>query len=196
MSIDALIGAASTETERDLFAYDDVGSETVDQAWAIKDLASADWALSRLADCEAEAAAIDAQAEAAIAGIRARAEALKAKAAKGSNLFRFKLTEYAERERAHLLTGKRKSREMLHGKFSWRASPERLEVVDAKALDTWLRAQPIGSGLARWTVKPEMKALQDHFKTTGVIPDGCEAKAASESLTIEALAPERALEGK
>lgn len=191
---DLLIGAASTVTERDLFEIDDIGAETVDPAWTIKDLGSADWALSRLAECEAEAAAIDAQAEAAIERIRQRADTLKAKAAKGSNFFRFKLTEYAERERSTLLTGKKKSREFVHGKLAWRAKAERLEIVDREALVAWLSMQPVESGLYRVKVEPEARALQDLFKTSGEIPPGCEVKPAEESLIVEAIAPERALE--
>ena len=194
LDVNRLIGAASTQTEREMFTIDDVGAESVDPNWKITDLQSADWALSRLAECQAEAAAIDAQAEAAIARIRQRADALKMKAAKGESFFRFKLSEYAERERSTLLHGKKKSREFVHGKIGWRAKPERLEVTDPEALETWLRAQPIESGFARWEVKPDMKALQEHYKAAGVIPDGCSVKEASESLTVEAVAPERALE--
>jgi phage host-nuclease inhibitor protein Gam len=194
MSIDRLIGAASTQTERDTFTIDDIGAETVDPAWRIENLQSADWALSRLAECDAEAAAIDDQAEAAIARIRARADALKMKAAKGSSFFRFKLAEFAERERGNLLTGKRKSREFVHGKIGWRSKPERLEVTDKDALTAWLAVQTPERGLYRVEFKPEMRALQELLRTTGEVPPGCEVKPAEESLTVEALAPERALE--
>lgn len=194
MDVNALVGAASTATEREMFALEDVGSESVDPNWKITDLGAADWALSRLAECQAEAAAIDAQAEAAIARIRQRADALKMKAAKGESFFRFKLAEYAERERSSLLTGKKKSRELLHGKIGWRAKAERLEVVDKDALTAWLAAQPVESGLYRMTLAPEMRAIQDAYKRDGIVPPGMDVKPAEEILTIEACAPERALE--
>jgi hypothetical protein len=42
-------------------------------------------------------------------------------------------------------------------------------------------------------IEPDMRALNDLFKRTGEIPAGCDVKPAEESITIEAVAPERAL---
>ena len=58
----------------------------------------------------------------------------------------------------------------------------------------WLLAQPVEAGLYRMKVSPEMRALQDRFKTTGEVPPGMDVVPESESITVEAIAPERALE--
>lgn len=191
-----MIGAASTATERDLFLIDDIGSDTISPDWRIENLQSADWALRRLAECEDEAAAIDAQFEAALAQLTARRDALKLKAQRGAGFFRLRLAEYAERERGSLLLGKKKSREFLHGKIAWRAKAERLEVVDKDALTAWLAVQPVELGLYRVTFAPEMRAIQERFKTTGEIPPGTAVRPAEETVHIEAIAPERALTAK
>jgi phage host-nuclease inhibitor protein Gam len=163
-------------------------------AWRIEDLASADWALRRLAECEAEIDEIVSQAAAAVKRIEERRDALTAKEQRGGAFFHFKLTEYAERKRGELLHGKKKSREFLHGKIAYRTKPERLEVTDPAALEAWLLAQPVEAGLYRMKVSPEMRALQDRFKTTGEVPPGMDVVPESESITVEAVAPERALE--
>jgi phage host-nuclease inhibitor protein Gam len=192
MDVNTLIGAASTETERDLFAYDEAGA-ALDPNWRIESLQSADWSMRRIAECEAEAAAIDTQFEAAVARLVARRDALKSKAERGATYFRNRVAEYAERERATLLHGRRKSRDLLHGRIGWRSKAERLEVVDKDALVAWLSAQPVESGLYRVKVEPELRALQERFKATGEIPPGCDVKPAEETIAVEAIAPERAL---
>lgn len=175
--------------------YEDAENPEVRGAWQIETLQSADWALARMAECEAEAAEIDRQAKAAIERVKARAEELKAKSARGAGFFRFKLLAYAERHRTAILgTGKKKSRAFLHGKIGWRAKPERLEIEDAGALEKWLVAQPVESGLYRTKIEPEMVELQRLFKENGEIPPGMKVHIEPESIEIKASAPETALE--
>ncbi len=175
-------------------AYQDEQDEGVQGlAWRVTDLSTADWALRRVAECEAEAAEVDRQAEAAIAQIEARRAELKTKAARGSDYFRFQLTRFAEEQRDSLLTGKKKSRDLIHGRIQFRASPERLKVVDPKALSEWLAVQPVEQGLYRVKIEPEMRALNDGLKCDGFIPPGCECEPSRESITITASAPEAAL---
>lgn len=175
-------------------SYEDSENPEVRGRWQIDSLQSADWALARLAECEAEAAEIDRQARAAIERVKARAEEIKAKAARGAGFFRFKLTAYAETHRTALLgTGKKKSRDFLHGRIGWRAKPERIQVDDPAALEAWLLAQPVEAGLYRMKVEPEMAEIQRRFKEREEVPPGCSIKVEPESIEIKASAPETAL---
>jgi phage host-nuclease inhibitor protein Gam len=175
----------------EVLAYD---GDDVERGWQIETLASADWALQRMAECEAEAEEIDRQAAAAIERIRKRAEELKAKAARGAGFFRFKLEQYAETHRAALLGGgKKKSRDFVHGRVGWRQHKGKLVVQDAAALEAWLLAQPVEAGLYRMKVEPEKRALNEHFEKVGEIPPGCTYEPGREEITITASAPEAAL---
>lgn len=173
--------------------YEDEQDQAVTPAWRIENISTADWALRRLAECEAEAAAIDEQYAAAVAALSERRDALKAKAERGAGFFRFKIAEYAERERGSLLKGKKKSHDFLHGRISFRSKAERLEVTDRAALEDWLAAQPVEAGLYRMRLEPEMRALQERFRSTGECPPGTDVKPAEESISIDAIAPEKAL---
>lgn len=181
-------------TPAEFQGYEDEQDQSVTPAWRIENLQTADWSLRRLAECEAEAAAIDAQYAAAVGALTKRRDDLKAKAERGAGFFRFKLAEYAERERKTLLKGRKKSHDFLHGRIGFRAKAERLEVVNRDALVEWLSAQPIESGLYRVKVEPEVRALQERFKSTGEIPPGMDVTPAEETVQIDAIAPERALE--
>lgn len=204
MDVNALIRTAESNppapsttdlaTPVEFAGYEDAEDSLVTPAWRIDDAGTADWALRRLGECEAEAAAIDAQYAAAVAHLASRRDELKAKAARGAGFFEFKLAEYAERCRGSLLKGKKKSAEFLHGKIAFRSKAERIEVTDKAALEEWLRGQPIESGVARWKVEPEMSEIQRRFRAEGLVPPGCDVKPSEETVTIDAIAPERALE--
>jgi phage host-nuclease inhibitor protein Gam len=191
MSVLELINAGEVP---DAFAgYEDEQDPSVGGGWLIADLGSADWALSRVIECQAEAEEIDRQAEAAIARIRKRAEALKEKAARGEAFFRARLIMFAETHREELLTGKKKSREFVHGRIGWRKKAERLVVKDLKALLAWLATQPVEAGLYRVRLEPELRALQERFKACGEIPAGCDVEPETETVEIKTEAPETAL---
>lgn len=177
----------------ELLDYADEADPLVKAAWQIENQRSADWALQRIAECEAEAAEIDAQADEAIRRIEARREALKMKAERGAGFFRFKVADWAERNRATLLHRKRKSVDLIHGRIGWRKKAERLIVTDPAALEAWLLTQPVEAALYRMKVAPEMKAIQALYKDSGAIPPGCDVESESETLHIEATAPESAL---
>lgn len=178
----------------EIAAYEDEHDPAVRGAWQIDSLGSADWALARLAECEAEAAEIDRQAAATIERVRKRAEELKAKAARGAAFFSYKLLAFAETHRATLLgTSKRKSREFIHGRLQFRKKGGRLVVKDKDALCEWLALQPVEAGLYRMKLEPEMRAIQDAFKARGEIPPGCDYEPEFEDIEIKASAPETAL---
>jgi phage host-nuclease inhibitor protein Gam len=179
-----------------LAGYEDDNDPTVKGAWQITTTTSADWAIQRKAECDAEAEEIDRQAEAAIARIRARADALKAKAARGAAYFTYKLAEWAERNRETLLHGKKKSRDFIAGTIGWRKAGGRLKVNDKDALLAWLVTQPIESGLYRMAVEPEMRALQESAKRDGPIPPGCIWEPESETFYVKTEAPATTLAKK
>jgi phage host-nuclease inhibitor protein Gam len=197
MDVNALVETAEATSVASLpegiEGYEDEQEPSVRGPWQIETLSDADWAFSRVAECEAEAAEIERQAEATIRRVRARAAELTAKAERGAGFFRFKLLEYAEAHRADILHGKKKSRDFLHGRIGWRKAGGGLAVTDKEALGAWLRAQPIESGLYRVKVEPEMAAIQAVFRARGEIPPGCEPKPETETIHIEASAPETAL---
>lgn len=202
MDVNAFIDTAETnepagplrEMPLDLAEYEDSENPEVrGGGWQITTIQSADWALLRLAECEAEATEIDRQAEAAIRRVRERADALKAKAARGASYFTFKLMEYAERSRGEIVKGKKKSRDYLHGRIGFRKKGGKLRVTDKDALRDWLVTQPVESGLYRMSIEPEMRALQEACKADGIVPPGMEWEPEYEDITIEAQAPETAL---
>jgi phage host-nuclease inhibitor protein Gam len=201
--MDALSLIRTAETMEPAPARDAVPAELADYAddhdpevrgaWSIETLGSADWALSRLAECEAESREILAQAAEAKRRIDERANHVRLKAERGIAFFKFKLLGFAETHRALMLgTGSKKSRDFIHGRIGWRTKAERLVVKDEAALLEWLAAQPIESGLYRLKIEPEMKALQHLFKQ-GEVPPGMEVEPSQESITITAEAPEVAL---
>jgi phage host-nuclease inhibitor protein Gam len=173
--------------------YEDESDPTVTTSWEITTTTSADWALQRKAECDAEAEDIDRQAEAAIQRIRERATALKTKAWRGSRYFEFKLEQWAERNRDAIVKGKAKSRAFVHGLIGWRKVGGKLAVKDAAALAAWLATQPAESGLYRVKLEPEMRALQARFKETGEVFPGCEYEPEDDRFYVKAEAPETAL---
>jgi len=158
----------------------------VPETWTIQDLATADWALSRIADLEREIAENESLAETAIARIKLRTELLNERASKGLAFFRSRIEGYAQANREHLIPGKKKTRSLLHGSISWRSTPERLKVVDASATLTWAQTQPIEAGLIRIKEELDKPALNALFKSTGEMPPGTELEPAKEELQIKA----------
>jgi phage host-nuclease inhibitor protein Gam len=154
-----------------------------------------EFVLRRLAECEAERDRINAAAAEAMNQIEARRALLTERAQRGIAFFTAAAVEYVERNRSRLLTGKRKSVDFLHGSVRIRSSAERIEVTDKDALVAWLSAQPVESNLYRTKIEPALKELQERYKKDGLVPPGMDVKPASESVSVEAIALEKALEG-
>ena len=184
----------------DLETYEDAEDPTVKGGgWRIETIQSADWALARLAELQAEADAIDEMARAAKRRIEAKAEALNAKVARGTAYFEFKLLEYAETHRKQMLGGgKKKSRSFLCGTIGWRTKNAggRLVVENPKVLEAWLVLQPVQAGLYRQKIEPEMRALQERFKASGEIFPGCKVEEEIDEPYVKADAPGTALAGR
>mgnify|MGYP002410008834 FL=1 len=147
-----------------------------------------DWCLERVGELEAEAAEIRRQLARAIETLTNRANAIAASAERGASWFRSLAEGFVLEARSDILTGKKKSRDFLHGRVAFRSHAEKLVVTDKAALVAWLESQP-DSTLYRVKVEPEMKALQAKFKATGELPPGCDFEPASETLTITAAPP-------
>lgn len=164
--------------------------------WSIQNIQSLEWALGRLAALEAERDHIDAAVAEAKKRLDERREELVTRALRGIGFFESHIAKYATENREAILGGgNRKSRVLLHGTVGWRRREGRLVVVDAPALQRWLREQDDVS-LFRVKIEPEMAALQENFKKNGVIPPGMEYVETQEKLYIEAVDPTAALARK
>lgn len=179
----------------DLDTYEDAEDPRVKgSTWRIETIQSADWALARMAELQAEAESIDALAKAAKERIEKRAELLKARVARGLDYFRYKLLEYAVTHRTAILGGsKKKSRAFIHGTIGWRKVGGRLYVTDPDALRAWLSTQTVESGLYRMKIEPEMAEIQRRFKEDGVIPPGMNMESEGEDPYVKVEPPETAL---
>ena len=153
--------------------YVDEPSLTERPGYEINTISSADWALERMAECQAEIEDVDRMEREAIERVKARAAKLRARAASDKATWEARIVDWMQRSRSTLLHGTAKSRALVHGRVGWRAQPEKLVVEDAEMLALWLREQPVGSPLVRVRVEPVLAELQKHLKATGEIPPGC-----------------------
>lgn len=171
-------------------AYQDETDPTVRDGWQIDSLGSLEWAMSRIADLEAERDEVQAATIDAVHRIEARGAALAEKAERGVTFFRGQVLRYIEAHRHELLKGgKKKSRGLLYGAIGWRSSGGRLRVQDKDALTVWVSAQPLESGLYRLKVEPDMKAIQEYAKRTGEVPPGTEFEPEHETAFVTAIQP-------
>lgn len=155
--------------------------------WQVQGPDSADWALGKLAEYRAQVAEVERQAEAAHAVIEARRLALVKRIGGEAAGFEAALTDYAVNHRADIVSGKRKSKDYLHGRIQFRAKGAKLVIEDAAALAVWLEAQPAEAGLWRVKIEPDKKALDAYFEKTDVLPPGCKYEPATESITVETI---------
>ena len=179
-----------TATYVDESAYVDSDDPTVASgSWSIQNLQSCEWALGRAAALETEKAQIEEAAASAHKRIDSRKETLLGKLGRGINFFEAQIAKYATNNRDLLLGGgKRKSKVFLHGIVGWRKKGGKLTVLNHEELGKWLREHG-DVNLFRVKIEPEMKALQDAFQATGVIPPGCEYIPESETLYIDPVDP-------
>jgi phage host-nuclease inhibitor protein Gam len=152
-------------------------------AWAPQTIRDVEWALEMAGESEAEVASIDEQEADAIARIKARADALRAKAERRATYFKGRVAEFASAHRADLLVGTKKSREFIAGSVAWRKKAGGLVVTDKAALEAWLATQD--PSLFRIKLEPEMKALKALLDTQGIIPPGCDLRPEVEELTVK-----------
>lgn len=170
--------------------YVDETDPAVRDGWAIQDIGSLEWAMSRVADLEAEARENKEALAAAHRALDRRAGVLQEKVQKGIDFFRSAVLMYMEAHRGELLKGgKKKSRTMLYGTVGWRSSGGRLKVLDKDALAAWLLTQPVELGLARVTVDPNMVALQAYCAEHKMVPPGTEYELPHETAYVKAVAP-------
>lgn len=197
MNVEDIIATADalgpTPLPPEIASYEDEQDPEVRGGWEITTQTSADWALQRRAECEAEAERVEDQYQAALARLTKRRDDLIARAKRGAAFFEFKVKVWAERNRASLLKGKSKSVPLLHGVVGWRKKGGNLKVVDRDALEAWLLAQGVESGLFRLKVEPEMREIQARLKRDGEIPPGCEYVPEFDDVYVKSEAPETAL---
>jgi phage host-nuclease inhibitor protein Gam len=170
--------------------YQDDSDPNVRDGWSINSLSSADWALSRVSDLEAELAENNAVAEEAIARIQSRADKLNERVQKGITFFRSALAAYAYAHRDELLKGgKKKSRALLHGSLGWKKAGGDLKVQDREALLAWARTQPVEKAFLRIKEEPAVDEVKRHFKASGEIPPGCDVEPEREDFVVKTIKP-------
>lgn len=166
------------------------------ERWEIDSLATADWALSRIADLEQEIAENDAVLEEHIARLRAKNDALNARAQRGMEFFTWHLQRWAEMNRETLLKGgKRKSRALHHGSIGWRKRPGGLQVIDSSTLLAWAEKQPAELGLVRYTAAPAVREIREWVEKQEELeslPPGLEVVEPKDEFVVKAVrqAPE------
>lgn len=151
------------------------------EGWRIEHIAQADWALEKLAETKYRLDEIEEMEATAIERIRARATKLREEPTRDAAFFESHLRLWAENNRNTLLTGKAKSRKLLHGSVGWRTKPMGLEVKDLAALLEWARPRD----LVRIKEEPQMDAIRGHFKAVGEIPPGTDVKPETETFYVK-----------
>lgn len=176
--------------------YVDEQDPTAGPGWRITDLSTADWAFARVADLEQEISENEAVVSQAMARLEDRLKRMNDRAMKGVAFFRSQLEAYATANREQLLKGgKKKSRELAHGKFAWRKSGGGLVVKDEAALLAWAQSQPVELGLVRIKEEAAIANIKKHAAAKSLIPPGMTETEAAESLDIEATLPELPAKG-
>jgi phage host-nuclease inhibitor protein Gam len=173
-------GAVSSVQDSDLAPEGHAGP------WQPTTIRDVEWALERIGEAEADIGEVQAQLAAAVAALNARAMTITERSNRRALWFRGLVEGWAAQHRDEVVRGKVKSRELLGGTIAFRAKGEKLEVRDRPALVAWLETQDPTLGLARVKLEPEMKAIQEAFRATGVIPPGCEHVPATETITVTA----------
>jgi len=174
--------------------YRDDSDPSVVDGWRPTDLGSLEWALSRVADLEAEARENAVALADAHRRLDLRAESMTRRVQRGVAFFRGAILSYMSEHKSELLKGgARKSRVMLHGSVGWRKTGGRLRVVDEKALAEWVAAQPVELGLFRIRIEPAMKELQAYCEANGLIPPGTEREVPTDVPYVKAVSPSTSL---
>ena len=150
--------------------------------WQPTTVRDVEWCLERIGEAETDISEVQAQLDAAVKALTARAMALTDKANRRAFWFRGLVEAWAVTNRDQVVRGKAKSRELLGGAIGFRAKAEQVVVLDEAAVLAW--AEPDHADCVRVKTEVNKSALAKYVKTTGVIPPGVDVKPASESLTI------------
>ncbi len=146
----------------------------VPQSFQVVDLKTANWVVRKIQEARAYGEAVQAWAD---------AEANRAKQEEEFFLFHYGpqlqavLNEEIEKQR-----GKRKSVKLPAGSMGYRSDPERLRVEDEAATIEWARQNCPDA--IRTTERISRTAINEHFTTTGEMPNGCEVQPASERFFV------------
>ncbi len=141
----------------------DVAGSQAAQGWRVEDQGAADWALRRIAEAEAKQNAAMALAQQQIAQVNAWLEKELAKSQRTVDYFTGRLTDYHRQVLEQ--DPKAKTVALPHGKLTARQSPDRVEVAE-EAVET------LPESFKRIKVEPDKKALLQHIKQTGELPEG------------------------
>jgi phage host-nuclease inhibitor protein Gam len=143
-----------------------------------------EWCLERIGEAEAERDEMLAHMDAAMEAIKKRGISILDKAERRADWFRALATAYAQTHRDEIVRGKVKSRELLCGTVGFRASGEKVTVVDAAAVIAW--AQEKHLDLLDLKPKVDKRALDRFVLSTGEIPPGVDVVPATETVYVKA----------
>lgn len=166
------------------FTDDDLAPAGHVGPWTPTTVRDVEWCLERAGEAEADLAEVQAQLDAAVKALHARAMAITEKANRRALWFRGLVEAWAVANRGEVVRGKAKSRELLGGTIAFRASAEKVVVTDEAAFLAW--AQPDHLDLLRFP-EPEIdkKKLDALVKGTGEVPPGVDVKPATETVTVK-----------
>lgn len=167
--------------------YVDEGEDRASLGWAPESLADLDWALMRVGELEEQVQANEEVAAERHKEIDRRTIRMNEKANADIRYFRDVITQYATSHRAQLLgSGKRKSRELQHGRVGWKTRPACLKTSDSKALLAWAQSQPVELGLVRIKEEPCLEEIKRHAERSKTVPPGMEMEPETETLQVHA----------
>jgi phage host-nuclease inhibitor protein Gam len=165
--------------------------EELGQAWSVKSLDGADWALKRIADLQAEVDENNRILEEHLAYNRMKTDALNAKVQRGIDFFTWHVKLWANENKDILLRGgKKKSRSLLHGTIGWRRKGGGVKVTDEGLLLKWAQTQPVELGFVRITEEPAIKAIKawvEKSEELEAMPPGLAVNEATDELEIKAV---------
>jgi phage host-nuclease inhibitor protein Gam len=162
---------------------DDLAPEGHAGPWQPQTIRDVEWCLERVGEAEADRLEILAQMDAARDAILKRGTAIIDKAECRAEWFRSLAESYAAAHRDEFVRGKSKSRELLSGTVGFRASAEKVVVVDEAAAIAWASE----SHLELLDLKPRLdkRALSKFVLGSGEIPPGCDVTPATEAVYVK-----------
>lgn len=140
-------------------------------------------ALEWAGEAEREIAEVQARLDAHLAAVRQRALTMTDQPNRRLNGLTARVEAWAEAHRSEVVRGKSKTRQLLTGSISFRATPEKVVIKDEAAFLAWAQAERLDLVVAK--VVPDKKALNAYFAKSGEIPPGCDVEPASESITVK-----------
>lgn len=140
-------------------------------------------ALEWAGEAEREIAEVQARLDAHLAAVRARAFAMTEQPNRRLTGLMARVEAWAQSHRGEVVRGKAKTRQLLTGSISFRATPEKIVITDEAAFLAWAQAERLDLLVVK-TV-PDKKALNASFAKSGELPPGTDLEPAGETITVK-----------